>query len=174
MNWIEIIGLIFGGSIAAGLLTFATMKAEVRKANSEADRSRGEADKARAEAEAQRLTNTENATRILMENIVKPLKEELHATREDMLSIKKELASTKREMARLRKAIDGANGCDYRDACPVLDRLRDISKTDRDDIPDDDADYGDSRQRSKRGANCQGGDDPDERGAFVYPSGQPP
>ena len=68
-----------------------------------------------------RIDNAEHATRILMENIVKPLKDEFCET-------KKELARNTREMARLRKAIDTAGNCPHRDDCPVLDRLRESPK----------------------------------------------
>lgn len=66
----------------------------------------------------------EHATRILVENIVKPLKEELGETR-------RYLEASKREMARLRKAIDTANSCKHHDDCPVLVGLRDKPKSDR-------------------------------------------
>lgn len=94
-----------------------TLKATLRKANADAER-------AKAEAETVRITNTENATRILVENIVKPLKDELNATREDLQANKREMASTKREMARLRKAVEAASACPHSDGCPVLYRLR--------------------------------------------------
>ena len=68
-----------------------------------------------ADAETVRIDNTEHATRILIDNIVEPLKKELSATR--------------REMARLRKAIDGANDCLHRADCPVLHELRELPKT---------------------------------------------
>ena len=64
-----------------------------------------------------RIDNVDKATRILIENIVEPLKEELNATRKD-------LQANKREMARLRKAIDTANSCRHHDDCPVLGGLR--------------------------------------------------
>lgn len=105
LNW------IFGGSLFATVTALVTLGPTVRKARAEAER-------ARADAETVRIDNTEQATRILMENIVEPLKRELGATR--------------REMARLRKAIDGANDCRHRMDCPVLDGLRELPKTDPD------------------------------------------
>ena len=48
--------------------------------------------------------------------------------RSRLLLVLKELARNTREMARLRKAIDTANSCKHRDACPVLHRLRDQPK----------------------------------------------
>ena len=87
LNW------IFGGGLLAALTALVTLGPTVRKAKAEAE-------KAKADAETVRIDNTEHATRILIENIVEPLKKELSATR--------------REMARLRKAIDGANDCLHR------------------------------------------------------------
>ena len=103
LNW------IFGGGLLAALTALVTLGPTVRKAKAEAE-------KAKADAETVRIDNTEHATRILIENIVEPLKKELSATR--------------REMARLRKAIDGANDCLHRADCPVLYELRELPKTD--------------------------------------------
>lgn len=114
MELSEILNFVLGGTLLATVIGIVTLRATVRKANAEAE-------KAKAEAESVRIDNTEHATRILMENIVKPLKDEFNET-------KKELARNTREMARLRKAIDGANSCDYRSACPVLNRLREHPK----------------------------------------------
>lgn len=106
----EILNYILGGGLLAAVVGIVTLKATLRKANADAER-------AIAEAESVRIDNAEHATRILIENIVEPLKIELNATR-------KEFDSTKREMARLRKAIDTANRCKHSDGCPVLNRLR--------------------------------------------------
>ncbi len=121
MSFSEILNILLGTGLVGLVVAVATMKATVRKANADAE-------KARAEAETVRITNTENATRILVENIVKPLKEELNATRTDLQATKKEMASTKREMARLRKAVEAATGCRHADYCPVLFKLRDNQK----------------------------------------------
>ena len=121
MSSSEILNILLGTGLVGLMVAVATMKATVRKANADAE-------KARAEAETVRITNTENATRILVENIVKPLKEELNATRTDLQATKKEMASTKREMARLRKAVEAASGCRHADYCPVLFKLRDNQK----------------------------------------------
>lgn len=121
MSFSEILNILLGGGLVALIVAVATMRATVRKANAEAER-------AKADAETVHITNTENATRILVENIVKPLKDELHATREDLQATKREMASTKREMARLRKAVEAASGCRHSDGCPVLARLRDHQK----------------------------------------------
>lgn len=135
MSFSETLNILLGGSVIALFVNIATMKATVRKANADAE-------KARADAEAVRITNTENATRILMENIVKPLKEELHATREElhttreklsateefMVGMQKELASTKRAVSRLSRAVESAKNCPHADDCVVLYELRNNKK----------------------------------------------
>lgn len=114
MELSEILNLLLGGGLVGTVVAIGSLRATVRKAKAEALR-------AEADAESVRIDNAEHATRILMENIVKPLKDEFNET-------KKELSRNTREMARLRKAIDAANRCDYRDDCPVLDRLREQPK----------------------------------------------
>lgn len=114
MELSEIVNVILGGGLLGTVAAILSLRATVRKAKAEATR-------AEADAESVRLDNAEHATRILIENIVKPLKEEFNET-------KKELARNTREMARLRKAIDGANGCKHRDDCPVLERMREQPK----------------------------------------------
>lgn len=121
MSFSEILNILLGTGLVGLVVALATMKATVRKANADAE-------KAKADAETVHITNTENATRILVENIVKPLKEELNATRTDLQATKKEMASTKREMARLRKAVEAASGCRHSEYCPVLFKLRDNQK----------------------------------------------
>lgn len=131
MTFSEILNIIFGGGLVVTLLGVITLRAAVRKANAEAAQAQAEAkkaeadaEKARADAESVRITNTENATRILVENIVKPLKEELNATREELQATKKEMASTKRTMSRLAKAVEAVNECIHIADCPVRRRLR--------------------------------------------------
>lgn len=114
MDLSEFMNIILGGGLVGTVATIGSLRATVRKAKAEAM-------KAEAGAEAMRIDNAEHATRILMENIVKPLKDEFCET-------KKELARNTREMARLRKAIDTAGNCPHRDDCPVLDRLRESPK----------------------------------------------
>ena len=121
MEFSEILNYILGGGLLAAIVGIVTLKATLRKANADAER-------AIAEAETVRIDNAERATRILIENIVEPLKKELHETREELRETKKEFGSTKREMARLRKAIADANSCKHSDDCPVLYRLRDLAK----------------------------------------------
>ena len=114
MELSEILNFVLGGSLLATVVGIVTLRATVRKANAEAE-------KAKADAETVRIDNAEHATRILVNNIVEPLKDELNATRKD-------LQATKREMARLRKAIDTANSCKHHDDCPVLRGVRDHPK----------------------------------------------
>lgn len=142
MELSEILNLILGGGLLASVVGVITLRATVRKANAEAER-------AKADADGVRITNTENATRILVENIVKPLKEELNATREDLQATKKEMASTKREMARLRKAVETASNCPHSDACPVLAKLR-VNQKDTDRAGDDDTGARDSGHECPR------------------------
>ena len=117
MDFSAVMNLVLGGGLVATLIAIITLKSTVREA-------RAKAEKATAEAETVRIDNAEHATRILIDNIVEPLKDELNATRKD-------LQATKREMARLRKAIDTANSCKHHDDCPVLVGLRDKPKSER-------------------------------------------
>lgn len=128
MSFSEILNILLGGGIIALIVNVATMRSTVRKANAEAE-------KAKADAETVRITNTDNATRVLVDNIVKPLREELHATRRELQETKQELqetkqemASTKGEMTRLRKAVEATSDCRHSDDCPVRRRLRDNQK----------------------------------------------
>lgn len=150
-----------------------TMKATVRKANADAEKAKADAVKAKADAETVHITNAESATRILVENIVKPLENELHATREDLQATKREMASTKREMARLRKAVEAAVGCPHSVDCPVLRKLRDNQK-------DPDGADPDGGSRGEQGldirpdkANPEGAG-AGEQGGNLHPRGQPP
>lgn len=166
MELSEILNIILGGGLLASVVGVITLRATVRKANAEAER-------AKAEAEGVRITNTENATRILVENIVKPLKEELNATREDLQATKKEMASTKREMARLRKAVETASNCPHSDGCPVLARLR-INQKDAERADCDGIGSGDSGRERPRNKTEPDGDDTAESDRACDPDGQPP
>ena len=117
MNISEVLNVLLGGGLVATIVAICTLRTTIRKAKAESM-------KAEADAETVRMDNAEHATRILVENIVKPLKEELNETR-------RYLEASKREMARLRKAIDTANSCKHHDDCPVLVGLRDKPKSER-------------------------------------------
>lgn len=138
LNW------IFGGGLVAALTALLTLGPTLRKA-------RAEAEKAKADAETVHIDNAEHATRILIDNIVEPLKDELNATRKD-------LQATKREMARLRKAIDTANSCRHHDDCPVLYGLRELPKTEPD--PDSGEYPGKRGQRKVRASGAGDGGPP--------------
>lgn len=114
MELSEILNVVLGGGLIGALISIVTIRSALKKA-------RAEAEKAVAESDTVKITNTEQATRILIQNIVEPLKQELNETR-------KELSSLKREVARFRKAVDSANSCRYSDDCPVLERMRDTQK----------------------------------------------
>lgn len=164
MSSSEILNILLGGGMVALIVAVATMKATVRKANADAEKAKADAEKAKADAETVRITNTENATRILVENIVKPLKDELHATREKlsaaeglMASIQKELASTKRALSRLSRAVESAKNCPHADDCVVLRKLRNKKESDgaepdmldiRADRHDDESDKADNNAYS--------------------------
>ncbi|KAB6430400.1 hypothetical protein, partial [Bacteroides xylanisolvens] len=151
--------IILGGGLVGTVATIGSLRATVRKAKAEAM-------KAEAGAEAMRIDNAEHATRILMENIVKPLKDEFCET-------KKELARNTREMARLRKAIDTAGNCPHRDDCPVLDRLR--KQQEEHDGGEDTDGIGKHRQRERKPTGGTGdGGYTGEFGEAVYTCGQPP
>ena len=140
MELSEIFNFVLGGSLLATVIGIVTLKATVRKANAEAE-------KAKADAETVRIDNAEHATRILVDNIVEPLKDELNATRKDLMA-------TKREMARLRKAIDTANSCKHHDDCPVLNGMREQPRDDAGSPADGPDGSGQSDDRSPPGADA--------------------
>lgn len=112
----EILNIVFGTGLVATIIGILSLRSQLKKA-------RAEAEKAMAEADSVKITNTENATRILVQNIVEPLREELNETRKD-------LTATKREMARFRKAIEAIPLCPYHAGCPVLYELQDGTDVD--------------------------------------------
>jgi len=180
MTFSEILNILLGGGLVATLVGIITLKAAVRKANAEAARAQAEAkkaeaeaEKARAEAETVRITNAENATRILVENIVKPLENELYATREDLQDTKKEMASTKRAVARLTKAVEAANDCRHNVDCPVRHRLRLDPKISLDGVGDG-TDGGEPRHDDHSDKTNTVGDSAGEPGGVGHIRGQPP
>ncbi len=164
MDWSEVLNVILGGGLAATIIAIVTLRSTMRKAKAEAE-------KAKAEANTVHITNTEQATSILVKNIVEPLRQELDATRRD-------LSATKREMARLRKAIDDANSCKYSDNCPVLRRMQyqqkgPERKPDRSDQPKGGAHGTGQRKGGDRGT-AGGRDRSREQGDGDDSEGQPP
>lgn len=180
MTLSEIFNLILGGGLLALIVAVVTLKATVRKANAEAARAIADAEKSKAEADAVRITNTENATRILVENIVNPLIDELNATREKlstaeslMASFQKEMASTKRAMSRLSRAVESAKNCPHSDDCVVLRKLQDGPKRRK----GRDCDGKSERvpgQPVPENIDSNQGNDTDERGIAPYLGRQPP
>lgn len=118
MDFSEIINIILGGGLVGTLAAIGSLRSTVAKA-------RAEASKAEAEAESMRINNADHATRVLMENILKPLKDEFNETKGELAETKRELARAIREMSRLRKAINAAMACPHADGCPVLRKLQD-------------------------------------------------
>ena len=113
MDWSIILNVVFGTGLVATIVGLFSIRSELKKA-------RAEAEKAMAEADTVKITNTEQATRILIDNIVKPLTEKLDETH-------RELQGNKRELAKLRKAVEAIQLCPYRGECPVLDELQDVA-----------------------------------------------
>ncbi len=164
MDISEIMNIILSGGLVGTMAAIGSLRATVRKAKAEASKSE-------ADAESVRIDNAEHATRILMENIVKPLKEEFNETKDELVETKKELARNTREMARLRKALDGANSCEHRDGCPVLDRLREQPKDRGCERGGTDRGKGQHRQRDTA---CDGGAGSDIGSESDAEDGQPP
>ena len=169
MELSQILNVILGGSLVGAIISIVTIRSALKKA-------RAEAEKALAESDTVKITNTEQATRILVENIVNPLKEELNETR-------KELGSLKREVARFRKAVDSANSCRYNDDCPVLERMRNTPKEREGggrggvagNYPHGQRDSPGYRQRKRGGGGTDGsGEGADVDGDTDDSDGQPP
>jgi len=85
MDFSEIMNIILSGGLVGTAAAIGSLRATVRKAKAEAM-------KAEADAEGVRVDNAEHATRVLVSNIVVPLKEELNATRKDLQANKREMA----------------------------------------------------------------------------------
>lgn len=159
MDFSEIMNIILSGGLVGTLAQIGSLRATVRKAKAEAM-------KAEADAEGVRVDNAEHATRVLVDNIVVPLKDELNGTRKD-------LQANKREMARLRKAIDTANNCRHRDDCPVLGGLRKQQEEHDGNIGPDGNVKRRQRERKPSVGSVDGGDT-GEFGEADGTGGQPP
>ena len=151
MELSEILNWALGGGLVATLVALMTLKPTVMKAKSDAEKAIAEAERAKADAETVRITNTEQATRVLIENIVEPLKKELNATR--------------REMSRLRKALNQANACDFNADCPVLRELRDVPK----ERGRSRSNAGDADGEAEEHESCEAGEDDPSRGGENSP-----
>lgn len=120
MDLSTILNFVFGTGLVATLISLLSIRSELRKV-------RAEAKKAEAEADSVKITNTENATRILVQNIVEPLREELDATRKELYQAREELKEVpplKRQVVRLCKAMEAVKSCPYNSECPVRDELQ--------------------------------------------------
>lgn len=113
----DVLNWVLGGGMVGLIIAVVTLGSAVKKARAEAREAEARAKKAAAEAETVKITNAESATRILINNIVKPLKEELHETRRLLQAAQQAIES-------LQEAIDRADDCDYRRNCPILRGLR--------------------------------------------------
>ena len=159
MDWSVILNFLFGTGLVATIVGLFSIRSELKRA-------RAEAEKAMAEADAVKITNTENATRILMQNIVEPLREELNETRKD-------LAANKREMARFRKAVEAIPLCPYHAGCPVLCELSNDPELDGSGADRQPERIGDGSHRAnKRGGGLKAryGDDTAEPGPNKGPA----
>lgn len=109
-NWIEIISvalnLLLGGTL---IVTVATLKTTVKKAEAEAA-------KAHAEVEQMKTDNDRSAMATFNEFIVDPLKVEIKRLN--------------RNVNGLQKAIKQASNCPHSGNCPVLDELQKQSDAD--------------------------------------------
>lgn len=108
---------ILSGTLISALISILSIRLALRKLRAETEKTEADADRAEAEAESMRIDNADKATRILINNIVEPLKTDLTDTRNV-------LENTKSEMVLLRKAVTAANSCPHFSACPVIARMR--------------------------------------------------
>ena len=113
MELSEILNVVLGGSLVGALISIVTIRSALKKA-------RAEAEKALAEADTVKITNTDQATRILVENIVKPLTEELNETRKEIGNCFESLEEAEKALEKLKAwkrlrdkgfRFDGVNGC---------------------------------------------------------------
>lgn len=124
----ELLNWIFGTGLVGTLLGILSLRSELKKAVAEAR-------KAEAEADTVKITNTEQATRILVQNIVEPLRQELNETRKELkrenANLRNEIEEGKLENSKLRRiisrlclAIEAIQSCNYRHQCPVSAELQ--------------------------------------------------
>lgn len=116
-GWLEIVGMVFGGTLIGFIIAIATLRSTIKKAAAEAEKAKAEAEKAKAEvekmkAEIAQMTsdNDKSVMGTFREFIVEPLQTEIKGLRRDVKN--------------LRKAINTANSCPHSDNCPVLDELQ--------------------------------------------------
>lgn len=135
MNWIELLTTLISALFGGGLVALVTIKAKK--------------DKATAETDKVEMDNFRTGTKILVESIVTPLKQELSnvrselvdtkkelvetrkelvKTQKELADTKKELADTQREVYRMRKAMRKITDCAHAEICPVRKEMRNIEQ----------------------------------------------
>ena len=121
MDFSEIMNIILSGGLVGTAAAIGSLRATVRKAKAEAM-------KAEADAEGVRVDNAEHATRVLVSNIVVPLKEELNATRKDLQASLRKLPEGavyrgKSGQANLTVGSDGKGNLVAEASCDSLQQL---------------------------------------------------
>jgi hypothetical protein len=120
MNWIEIVGLVFG-SVLGGqwLINMITLKSQKKKAAAEAKKVDSEAKKVDVEAEGERIDNAQKLVS-MWEDLSKKRAEEDAKVIAKLESMIKTLTA---KMDKVIKAIDKANDCPGVENCIVLKEL---------------------------------------------------
>lgn len=126
MSTFEIISLFLNFILGGGLLRLFLLKAKK--------------DEATANTDKVEMDNFRTGTKILVESIVTPLKNELGdvrreligtrkelvKTQKDLDSTNKELHTTQQEVFRLRKSMRKIADCAHAEICPVRNELRNL------------------------------------------------
>lgn len=92
-----------------------------RKYVQEVEKLKTEVQAAQVNTRGSELDNVQKAMRILMDEIVEPLKQEINAIR--------------KELVKLRCAVEKANNCRYAVNCPVRDELQKLDKVGANHLP---------------------------------------
>ncbi len=93
INWMEIIGCVFGGSLIAGIGSILYFRPRLSEAKSTASKAETEADKARYDYLVERIESTEKLFALQGE--------ELNDVREKLIAMGKELTLKERKIAQL-------------------------------------------------------------------------
>lgn len=109
MEATEIISLVFG--VVSAPVSLWIQKVLLHgKYKAEIEQLRAEIEASKTDTRGDELENVKKAMAILMEQVVEPLKKEIHAIR--------------KEVARLRRAVEKVNSCPHADRCPVRAELQ--------------------------------------------------
>lgn len=92
-----------------------------RKYIQEVEKLKAEVRASQVNTRGSELDNVQKAMRILMDEIVEPLKQEINAIR--------------KELGKLRRAVEKANGCRFAADCPVRGELQKSDKVDAAHLP---------------------------------------